>query len=308
MSGERVMLWISFNIAVVAMLALDLVVFHRKAHEVSLKEASIWSVVWIVLALIFNLWVYYLWGEEKALQFFTGYLIEKSLSVDNLFVFLMIFSYFSVPAMYQHRVLFWGIVGALVLRAIFIGLGAALLNSFHWMIYLFGGFLVVTALRMLMVESDKVEPEKYAPVRAVRRFMNVTSDYHGQRFFVRQDGRLWATPLFLVLVVIETTDVIFAVDSIPAIFAITTDPFIVYTSNVFAIFGLRALYFLLAGVMGMFRYLKPALAVILGFVGGKMMIMDFYKIPIEVSLGVIALILAVSILASMIAKQKDETM
>ena len=304
MTQDRLFLWVAFNVFVLGMLALDLAVFHRKAHAVSLREALAWSIVWISLALIFNLGIYYVWGEEKALEFLTGYLIEKSLSVDNLFVFLVIFSYFAVPAMYQHRVLFWGILGALVMRAIFIAAGAALLTAFHWMIYVFGGFLIITGIKLLLTGDHKLEPEKNPAVRLLRRVMHVTKEYHGQRFFIRSNGRLWATPLLLVLVVVETTDVIFAVDSIPAIFAITLDPFIVYTSNVFAILGLRALYFLLAGIMDMFRYLKVGLSFVLCFVGVKMLIVDFYKIPIGISLGVVAGILALSILASLLAQRK----
>jgi tellurite resistance protein TerC len=301
---DRLFLWVAFNVFVLGMLAVDLRVFHRKAHAVSLREALIWSIVWITLALIFNVGIYYVWGEEKALEFLTGYLIEKSLSVDNLFVFLVIFSYFAVPAMYQHRVLFWGILGALVMRAIFIATGAALLNAFHWMIYVFGGFLILMGIKLLLTGGHKVEPEKNPAVRLLRRVMHITKEYHGQRFFIRSNGRLWATPLLLVLVVVETTDVIFAVDSIPAIFAITMDPFIVYTSNVFAILGLRALFFLLAGIMDMFRYLKVGLSFVLCFVGVKMVIVDIYKIPIGVSLVVVAGILALSIFASLIARRK----
>ena len=303
MTPERLFLWIAFNVFVLGMLALDLGVFHRNAHKVSLREALTWSVLWISLALTFNLGIYYFWGSEKALEFLAGYLIEKSLSVDNIFVFLLIFSYFSVPAMYQHRVLFWGILGALVLRAIFIAAGAALLTAFHWIIYVFGGFLIITGIKMLFAGDEKLEPEKNPAVRLLRRVMHITGDYHGQRFFVRNNGRLWATPLLLVLVVVETTDVIFAVDSIPAIFAITLDPFIVYTSNVFAILGLRALYFLLAGILDMFRYLKVGLSFVLCFVGVKMLLVDFYKIPIGISLGVVASILAASILFSMVERK-----
>ena len=285
MTSDSVLLWIVFNAFVLGMLALDLLVFHRKAHAVSLREAFAWSVVWISLALIFNLGIYFLWGSEKAMEFLAGYLIEKSLSVDNIFVFIMIFSYFAVPSMYQHRILFWGILGALVMRAIFIAAGAALLSAFHWIIYIFGGFLIITGIKMFFAGDEKIEPEKNPAVVLLRRWMPITNDYQGQRFFVRIDGRLWATPLFVVLLVIETTDVIFAVDSIPAIFAITLDPFIVYTSNIFAILGLRALYFLLAGILEMFRYLKVGLSFVLCFVGIKMMIVDFYKIPIGGLLG-----------------------
>ena len=304
MTSDRLFLWVIFNVFVLGVLALDLLVLHRKAHAVSLREALAWSCVWVSLALLFALGVYFFRGGEKALEFLTGYVIEWSLSVDNLFVFLVIFSYFAVPPIYQHRVLFWGILGALVLRAIFIATGTALLTNFHWMIYVFGGFLIFTGIKLLFAGEEKIDPEKNPAVRLVRRFMNVTPDYHGQQFFIRKDGRLWATPLLLVLIVVETTDVIFAVDSIPAIFAITLDPFIVYTSNVFAILGLRALFFLLAGVMDMFRYLKVGLSFVLCFVGIKMVIVDFYKIPIGISLGVVAGILGISILASMFVRPK----
>ena len=304
MTSDSLFLWVIFNVFVLGVLALDLLVLHRKAHAVSLREALAWSCVWVSLALLFALGVYFFRGGEKALEFLTGYVIEWSLSVDNLFVFLVIFSYFAVPPIYQHRVLFWGILGALVLRAIFIATGTALLTNFHWMIYVFGGFLIFTGIKLLFAGEEKIDPEKNPAVRLVRRFMNVTPDYHGQQFFIRKDGRLWATPLLLVLIVVETTDVIFAVDSIPAIFAITLDPFIVYTSNVFAILGLRALFFLLAGVMDMFRYLKVGLSFVLCFVGIKMVIVDFYKIPIGISLGVVAGILGISILASMFVRPK----
>ena len=303
---SHLLLWVVFNILVLGILALDLLVLHRKAHAVSLREALAWSCVWVSMALIFCLGIYFFHGGEKALEFLTGYVIEWSLSVDNLFVFLVIFSYFAVPPVYQHRVLFWGILGALVLRASFIATGTALLANFHWMIYVFGGFLIFTGIKLLFAGDDKIEPEKNPAVLLVRRFMKVTPEYQGQRFFLRKDGKLWATPLFLVLVVVETTDVIFAVDSIPAIFAITLDPFIVYTSNVFAILGLRALFFLLAGVMEMFHYLRVGLSFVLCFVGVKMVIVDFYKIPIGASLGVVAGILLLSILASVLKQRKEE--
>jgi tellurite resistance protein TerC len=303
---SQVLLWVVFNIFVLGILAIDLLVLHRKAHAVSLREALAWSCVWVSLALLFGIGIYFFRGGEKALEFLTGYVIEWSLSVDNLFVFLVIFSYFAVPSMYQHRVLFWGILGALVLRAIFIATGAALLANFHWMIYVFGGFLIFTGIKLLFVGEEKIEPEKNPAVRLVRRFINVTPEYHGQQFFIRKGGSLWATPLFLVLVVVETTDVIFAVDSIPAIFAITLDPFIVYTSNVFAILGLRALFFLLAGVMEMFRYLRVGLAFVLCFVGAKMLIAEFYKVPIGMSLGVVGGILLISILASVLKQHQED--
>ena len=304
MDSDRLLLWIVFNIFVFGMLTLDLGVFHRKAHAVSLKEAGVWSCVWVGLALVFNCGVYFVWGQDKALEFLTGYVIEKSLSVDNLFVFLMIFQYFNTPAEYQHRILFWGIVGALILRAIFIATGSALLANFHWMIYVFGGFLVVTGIKMFMQGDDKIEPEKNPVVRLFQRMMPVTHSYHGQNFFVSKDGKTQATLMMVVLIVVETTDVIFAVDSIPAIFAITTDPFIVYTSNVFAILGLRALYFMLAGVMEMFVYLKVGLSFVLAFVGVKMILVDVYKIPVGASLGVIAGILLLSVLASLASQRR----
>ncbi len=289
-------LWVGFTIFVLGMLALDLGVFHRSAHAVSLKEAGIWSAVWIALSLFFNVLVYNFYGHEAGLQFLTGYLIEKSLSVDNIFVFVLIFSYFSVPAMYQHRVLFWGIFGALVMRAVMIWTGAALLERFHWIIYVFGAFLVFTGIRMAFHKDEELHPEDNPVVKLFKRFMPVAPEYHGQSFFVRQAGKLFATPLFVVLLLVESTDLVFALDSIPAIFAITRDPFIVYTSNVFAILGLRALYFLLAGVMDKFRYLKIGLSVVLVFVGLKMLGEYFHiEIPISYSLGVIALVLLASV-------------
>ena len=302
MVSEYMFSWIAFNVLVLGMLTLDLVVFHRKAHVVSLREAAAWSVIWICLALVFNGWIYFNSGKEIALEFFTGYLIEKSLSVDNLFVFLAIFSYFAVDSKYQHKILFWGILGALLMRAIFIVVGTTLLASFHWMIYVFGGFLIFTGIKMLGSGDEKLDLERNPLVRWLRGHFRFTREYHGDKFFVRKDGLLWATPLLLVLCVVEFTDVIFAIDSIPAIFAVTTDPFIVYTSNVFAILGLRALYFLLAGVMQMFHYLKVGLSLVLVFVGVKMVMVEFYKIPIGISLGVIGGILALSVAAS-IARQ-----
>jgi len=298
--------WIGFNIFVVAMLAIDLGVFHRKAHVVSLREAGIWSAVWISQALLFNAGIFILMGSQKGMEFLTGYIIEKSLSVDNIFVFFMIFSYFSVPAQYQHRVLFYGILGALVMRGIFIGAGLGLLELFHWIIYPFGAFLVLMGFRMLTQREAEVHPERNPLLRLARRFFPVTPNYVEQRFFVRQAGKLLVTPLLLVLIVVETTDVVFAVDSIPAVIAITRDPFIVYTSNVFAILGLRALYFLLAGVMRHFRYLKVGLSMVLCFVGVKMMLADIYKIPTYMALAAVAAILGAAILASLIAARREE--
>jgi tellurite resistance protein TerC len=293
-------LWIGFNIFVLAMLALDLGVFHRRAHAVRVREAVIWSVVWIALAGVFNIVLYFGFGGERALEFLTGYLIEKSLSIDNLFVFLIIFSYFRVPAEFQHRVLFWGVLGALVMRAGFIAGGVALIERFHWIIYIFGGFLILTGIKMSQHKDKELHPERNPVVRLARRIFPISSQYHGQNLFAREDGRSVATPLFLVLLVIETTDLIFAVDSIPAILAISRDPFIVYTSNVFAILGLRSLYFALAGIMQMFHFIHYGLSAILVFVGTKMLLTDIYKIPIAISLGVIALIITASIIASVL--------
>jgi tellurite resistance protein TerC len=304
METSSIWLWVGFNVFVLGMLALDLGVFHRKAHVVSFREASVWSAVWIALALVFNAGVWHFFGPQKGMEFLTGYLIEKSLSVDNIFIIALIFSYFAVPEQYQHRVLFWGILGALVMRAAFIAAGAALIASFHWIIYVFGAFLILTGIKMVFTPDKGLEPEKNPVVRLVRRLVPVTDQYHGQSFFVRRNGALAATPLFLVLALVEATDLIFAVDSIPAIFAVTTDPFIVYTSNVFAILGLRSLYFLLAGVMNKFEYLKLGLAAILVFVGTKMAIVDLYKIPSAVSLAVVAAILTIAIVASLLRARR----
>ena len=306
---ESIWLWIVFNLFVLLMLALDLGVFHRHSHVVSTKEAVSWSVVWIALAMVFNVGLYFFWdmiapnsgysNSEASLAFFTGYLIEKSLSVDNIFVFILIFTFFAVPAAYQHRVLFWGILGALVMRGVLIAVGATLLKEFHWIIYVFGAFLIFTGIKMAFHKNEEVHPENNPLVKLLKRIMPVTDNYEGDKFFIRRAGTLMATPLFVVLLMVESTDLIFAVDSIPAIFAVTNDPFIVYTSNVFAILGLRALYFLLANVMDKFQYLKLGLSVVLTFVGIKMVIVDFYKIPVGASLVVIASILAVSIAASL---------
>jgi tellurite resistance protein TerC len=291
----EVFAWGGFVAFVVAMLALDLFVLHRDAHEVSLREATLWSTFWIALGLSFGgvLWIFQ--GGTAAGEYLAGYLIEKSLSVDNVFVFVLVFSFFSVPAAYQHRVLFWGVLGALVMRAAFILAGAALLDAFHWILYIFGAFLVFTGLRMLRHQEMALDPSENRVLKLVARFIPMTTEYHGQKMFVRNAGVLMATPLFAVLVVIETTDLIFAVDSIPAIFAVTRDPFLVFTSNVFAILGLRALYFLLAGVAGKFVYLKVGLAAILIMVGVKMLISDIYHVPVWASLAAIAAILTLAI-------------
>jgi tellurite resistance protein TerC len=292
-------LWAGFAVFVVSVLVLDLGVFHRKAHAVSLREAAAWTAVWVSLAAVFGTGVWWWLGPTKALEFATGYLIEEALSIDNIFVFLVLFSFFRVAAELQHRVLFWGILGAVVLRAIFILAGAALLESFHWIIYIFGGLLVVTGVRLFKQDSHDVDPERNPAMRVFRKFVPAVSEYHGQRFFIVKSGRRYATPLLAVLVAVEATDLIFAVDSIPAVFAVTTDPFIVYTSNIFAILGLRALYFLLAGIMDRFVYLRYGLALVLVFVGAKMLISNVYKLPIGLSLGVVAGILGGSVLASL---------
>jgi tellurite resistance protein TerC len=300
-------LWVGFLVFVLVMLAIDLGIFHRKSHEVTLKEAAVWSMVWVSLAVVFNLGVYAWFGAQTALEFTTGYLIEKALAVDNIFVFLVIFSAFAIPAAYQHRILFWGVLGALVMRAAFIVAGAALLQRFHWAMYLFGGILAVTGIKLLLQRNHlEVHPERNLLVRALQRWLPVTHDMAGGKFTVVQAGRRFATPLLLALVAVEVSDVVFAVDSIPAIFAVTLDPFIVFTSNVFAILGLRSLYFLLAGVIPKFTYLKVGLSVVLIFVGAKMLLVDFIKVPIGISLAAIVLILGVSVLASL-GKAKPPT-
>lgn len=302
--SEDVILWGSFSLFVMGMLALDLGVFHRKSHSVSVKEALTWTAVWIGLAMLFNLFVYHYFDKEEALEFFTAYVVEKSLSIDNIFVIIMIFSYFRVPDAYQHKVLFWGIFGALVMRVIFIFAGIELIHKFHWLIYIFGGFLIVTGARMVFGEDKPMNPEKNPLVKLVRKIFPVTESFEGNKFFVKRDNKLWATPLFIVVILIEGTDLIFAVDSIPAIISISEDPFIVYTSNVFAILGLRSLYFAFAGVEKYFTYLKYGLATILVFVGIKMVIADFYKIPIEISLIIIAFLLMISMIASVLVKKR----
>jgi len=302
---ENLMPWIGFNAFILAMLALDLGVFHKKNHVVGFKESIIWTIVWVTLALIFNAGIYFWKGPEVAIEFLTGYLIEKSLSVDNVFVFLLIFGHFRVPALYQHKVLFWGILGALVMRAAMITVGAALITKFHWVIYVFGAFLVFTGFKMLFTPEHAPDIAHHPVLRGLKRLIPVTPDYHEDRFFVRLGQNvLHATPLFAVLCMVEFSDVVFAVDSIPAIFAITKDPFIVYTSNVFAILGLRSLYFAFAGLAEQFHYLKTGLAFILMFVGIKMLIVGFIKIPAFVSLMVIFVILMISIGASLARAKK----
>jgi tellurite resistance protein TerC len=297
--------WIGFLAFVLLMLALDLGVFHRKSHEVKIKEALIWSVVWISMAMVFNYGIYVFMGEVKAMEFLTGYVIEKSLSIDNLFVFIMIFSYFNVDKKYQHKVLFWGILGALIMRSIFIFAGVALINKFHWIIYIFGAFLIFTGVKMLFQKDEKMDPNKNPLVKLFKRFYPVTDTMHGDRFFVKINAKTFATPLFVVLLLVEFTDLIFAVDSIPAIMAITSDPFIIFTSNVFAILGLRALYFALAGITQYFHYIKYGLSAILVFVGLKMAMVDFYKIPVMISLFTILGILVISVVASLLFPKKE---
>ena len=297
--------WVGFIAFVILILAIDLGVFHRKSHEVKVKEALIWSAVWISLALIFNYGIYILMGKEKALEFLTGYLIEKSLSVDNLFVFIMLFSFFKVDPKYQHKVLFWGILGALIMRGLFIFAGVALINKFHWIIYIFGAFLILTGIKMLIHKEGEIAPDKNPLVRLFKKFFPVTDQMHEGKFFVKINSKTFATPLFIVLLVVEFTDLIFAVDSIPAILAISNDTFIIFTSNVFAILGLRALYFALSGITKYFHYLKYGLSAILVFVGVKMIIAGFYKIPIAYSLLTIFGILVVSIIFSIIFPQKE---
>jgi len=286
------------------MMALDLGIFHRKTRTIGVKEALLWSVGWIALALLFNLGIYSLLGSDKALKFFTGYLVEKSLSVDNLFVFLLIFSYFGVLSIYQHKVLFWGIFGALVTRGIFIASGLAILQSLHWVIYVFGAFLIYTGIRMSLRKDGRLRLEDNPVLRLFRRFVPLTDNYQGDKFLVKVDGRRLATPLLLVLVVVETTDVVFAVDSIPAVLAVTLDPFIVYTSNVFAILGLRALYFALAGVIERLHYLHYGLSTILVFLGFKMLSSGVYKVPVSLALGVVAGILLISVVVSVFRPRK----
>lgn len=304
--SHQTVAWIVFNLLVVAMLALDLGVINRKAHVVRVREALLWSLFWIGLAMLFNIGVFFYLGHEQGIKFLTGYLIEKSLSVDNLFVFLLVFNYFRVPAIYQHKVLFWGILGALVMRAIFIFAGIALIEKFHWLLYVMGAFLIFTGIKLLFEKDKELHPEKNPMLRLFKKLMPVTDDFEGDRFFIKRGLKRFATPLFLVLVVIETTDVVFAIDSVPAVLAISRDPFIVYSSNVFAILGLRALFFALSGLMTMFHHLHYGLSAILIFVGVKMIIADFFKVPIYIALGFIALTLTFSVLASIKWPKSDQ--
>jgi tellurite resistance protein TerC len=303
--------WFGFNALVLALLALDLSVFNRRAHAVGMREALSWSAVWVTLALAFGAWVGASMGKQAMLEFYSGYLIEQALSVDNLFVFILIFGYFRIPPALQHRVLFWGILGALLMRGTMIAAGALLLARFHWIIYLFGGFLLFTGIRMAFGGESQVEPEANPVIRLLRRVLPITSQFHGERFFVREPGtsgalRLVATPLFVVLALVETTDIVFAVDSIPAVFGVTRDPFLVYTSNVFAILGLRSLYFVLSGVIGTFHLLKYGLALVLAFVGGKMLLSGSLHITTGVSLAIVASILAGSVLLSLVVRPRGD--
>ncbi len=304
---HEILPWVAFNIFVITMLALDLGFFHRRAHGIKIKEALLWSGICIALAILFNIGIYFLDGKDLALKFLTGYLIEESLSVDNLFVFLLIFSYFRVPSQYQHKILFWGIVGALIMRAFFILTGIALIHKFYWITYLLGAFLIWSGIRLAKEEEREVHPEKNPVLRLFRRFMPVEDKYENGEFFVKKDKYYIATQLFIVLLAVETTDIIFAMDSIPAILSITTDPFIVYTSNVFAIMGLRSLYFVLAGVMQLFHYLNYGLSVILVFVGAKMLISGFYDMPIGIALGFVATTLIISVVCSIVWPRKTAT-
>jgi tellurite resistance protein TerC len=297
--------WLGFGVFILVMLALDLGVFHRQSREVGLREALIWSAVWVGLALIFNAGLYYVHGGEKALQFFTGYVVELSLSVDNLFVFLLIFGYFNVPAPYRHKVLFWGIIGALLMRAVFIAAGITLLEHFHWIIYVFGFLLIISGIKMAFEKGTEIRPEKNPVLRLFRHFVPVTTEYEGNLFFIKRGGQIFATPLFVALLVVESADLVFAVDSVPAVLAITPDPFIVYTSNVFAILGLRSMFFALEGIMHRFHHLHYGLSAVLVFVGMKMILAGVYAIPTWLSLCVIVGILIVSIAPSLVKKHQN---
>ncbi|WIG59382.1 MAG: Integral membrane protein TerC [Ktedonobacterales bacterium] len=306
MASGTLVAWVAFNIFVLGLLALDLGVINRKAHVVSFKEAAIWSAVWIGLALLFNGFIFFWRGPDVGLQFFTGYIIEKTLSIDNIFVFVLIFSAFAVPAAYQQRVLLWGVLGALVMRGLLIAFGAVLISTFDWVFYVFGAFLVITGARMAFHKEGEIHPNRNIVVRLARRIFPVTDGYEGARFFTRRHGLLYITPLLIVLLVVETTDIIFALDSIPAIFAVTTDPFIVYTSNVFAILGLRSLYFLLAGSVSRFAYLRYGLSAVLVLVGIKMLVAELYHPPLALWLGLIVAILGASIVLSLARPPKPD--
>ncbi len=297
---NQLLMWTIFGAFVIFLLILDLCILNKKPHEIKIKEALLWSLFYIILALLFNVYIYFRFNKVKALEFLSAYLLEYSLSVDNLFVFLLLFSYFRIPIQYQHKVLFWGIVGAIIMRLIFIIAGSALIKKFHWTIYLLGGFLVLTGIKISFEKKDNVNPEKNIFIKIFRRFMPCTGKLRGARFFIKKMGKLIATPLFICLLAIETTDIIFATDSVPAVLALSRDPLIVYTSNIFAILGLRALFFALAGIMQLFCYLKYGLSIILVFIGIKMIMESIYEVPISVALGFIAVTLIISIIASLI--------
>lgn len=305
MPTNETLLYALFLVFILAMLAIDLGVFNRKAHAISLKEAVVWSILWTVLALLFNLGIYWYAGTTPALEFFTGYLVERALSFDNIFVFVLIFSYFGVPPHYHHRALFWGVIGALITRALFIGTGVALISHFEWILYIFGVILVISGWKMMGDKDIEVHPDRNIFIRAARKVFPIETGYETGRFFLRKEGVLHCTSLFLVLLTIESTDVVFAVDSIPAVFGVTQDPFIVFSSNIFAILGLRATYFLLAGVMESFHYLSHGLSLVLIFIGLKMLLEDFVHIPIALSLSVVMGILTVAVIASLVRKRRE---
>lgn len=300
MQTEPMWMWIVFCAFISLMLWLDLAVFNRRSHTITVKESLGWTAFWVMLAMAFDVGVYYYLGQERALEFFTGYIIEQSLSVDNLFVILLIFGYFHVKKEFQHKVLFWGIFGALIMRMIMIIIGVELIENFHWLIYIFGGFLIFTGLRMVFGKEKELHPDQNPLVRVFKRFFPVTNEYHGDRFFVMQNAQRYATPLFIVVLVVEVTDLIFAVDSVPAVLAVSRNPFVVYTSNAFAILGLRSLFFALSHIMNLFHYIKYGLALVLTFIGTKMVLMDTFKIPIGISLTVVASILVLSVVLSII--------
>lgn len=308
MIDNESMLWIVFSLSVFVLLALDLGVFHRKSHAIGIKEAMIWSAVWLGVAVLFNIIVYFWHGQETAMEFAAAYIVERSLSVDNLFVFLLIFSYFKVPAVHQYRVLFWGILAALVLRAVFIMTGITLIQNFHWLIYIFGAFLIYTGIKIALKKEDEgADLSQNRVLCLCKRFLPTSEHYDGGKFFSRNSGKWLVTPMFLVLLVVETSDLIFALDSVPAVLGVTLDPFVAYTSNIFAILGLRALYFALAGCMLMFRFLSGGITVILIFVGAKMLVSGFYEVPVGIALGVIVLVLAVAIALSVLIPGQKES-
>ncbi len=299
--------WVLFLVFLITMLTIDLGVFNKKSHIIGYKEALLFSAVWITLALIFNFGVFSYMGNQKGMEFLTGYLLEYSLSVDNIFIFILLFGFFNVPKRYQHKVLFWGIVGAIIMRAVLIGLGTALVSQFHWILYIFGLFLIITSIKMFFSKNDVVEPDKNPVVKLFRKYFPVKDSYVKDKFFVTENAKKYATPLFIVLIIIETTDLVFALDSIPAILSITQDPFIVFTSNAFAILGLRSLYFALANLMDKFKYLKYGLALVLFFIGMKMLIADIYNIPIALSLIVVASLIFISVIISLISSKNLKT-